>query len=107
MLTTVVNGVINYTDVPPMLLNNRTMVPLRFIAESMGADVQWLEKKRTVEIRQDGKYLQLVVEQTGPGLDTPATIVSGRTMVPIRYVAESLGANVTWFASTQKVEIVK
>ncbi len=107
MLTTVVNGVRNYTDVPPMLLNNRTMVPLRFIAESMGADVQWREKTRAVEIRQDGKYLQLVLDQTGPGLDTPAVIVNGRTLVPIRYVAESLGANVTWFASTQKVEIVK
>jgi hypothetical protein len=107
MPETVVNGVTNNIDVPPMLLNNRTMVPLRFIAESLGADVQWLEKTNMVEIRQDGKFLQLVLDQAGPGLDTPATIVGGRTLVPIRYVAESLGANVTWFASTQKIEIVK
>lgn len=104
---TLVNGVTNNIDVPPMLINNRTMVPLRFIAESLGADVQWLEKTNTVEIKQDGKCLQLVLDQTGPGLDTPATIVRGRTLVPVRYVAESLGANVTWFAGTQKIEIVK
>jgi len=107
MPTAVINGVTNNIDVPPMLINNRTMVPLRFIAESLGADVQWLEKTNTVEIRQDGKCLQLVLGQTGPGLDTPATIVRGRTLIPVRYVAESLGANVTWFASTQKIEIVK
>ncbi len=107
MLTTTVNGTRSYTDVPPILLNNRTLVPLRFIAESLGADVQWMEKERTVDIRLDERLLQLVIDQTEQDLSTAAAIVNGRTMVPLRYVAESLGARVTWFSSNQRIELVK
>lgn len=104
--TTTVNGKAGYTDVAPILLNNRTMVPLRIIAQSLGADVQWLEKTRTVEIKLGGKSLRLVADKTAPGMDTPVTIIQGRAMVPISFVSESLGATVTWFPSTQRIDIV-
>lgn len=105
-LTTTVNGKRGYTDVPPILLNDRTMVPLRFIAETLGAQVQWLAESRTAEIIVDGKTVRLVADETMPGLDVPATIRSGRLLVPLRFVSETLGARVTWFASTQNIEIV-
>jgi hypothetical protein len=107
MLTTRINGMRGYTDVPPILINDRTMVPLRFIAESLGATVQWLEESRSVKIRLGEKLLQLVVEETVPGLDTPPTIKGGRVLVPLRFVSETLGARVTWFSSTQRIEIVR
>ncbi|PKM86894.1 MAG: hypothetical protein CVU87_10750, partial [Firmicutes bacterium HGW-Firmicutes-12] len=107
MLTTRINGTRGYTDVPPILINDRTMVPLRFIAESLGATVQWLEESRSVKIKLGEKLLQLVVEETVPGLDTPPTIKGGRVLVPLRFVSETLGARVTWFSSTQRIEIVR
>lgn len=104
---TTVNGKETYSDVPLTLINNRTMVPVRFVSENFGAYVQWLPKEKTVEIKLDDQVLSLVIDRLSPGLDTPATIVNGRTMVPIRYVAESMGARVTWHPSARRVEIVR
>lgn len=106
-LTTTVNGKTIWLDIPPVILGNRTMVPLRFIGENLGAEVEWIAETKTVEMMLDGKKVTLVIGETGPGLDTPATIITGRTLVPIRYVSESLGAYVTWFPSSRMVEIVK
>jgi len=100
-----VNGRETSLDVPPTIINNRTMVPLRFVGESLGAEVEWIGETQTVEIILEGKKLSLVIGKTAPGLDTPATIVNGRTLVPIRYVSENLGAKVTWFAEDRRVEI--
>ncbi|MEW6698175.1 MAG: alkaline phosphatase [Bacillota bacterium] len=104
---TTVNGETRTLDVAPALINNRTMVPLRFVGESMGAKVEWSDKTRTVLIKLDGKELKLPLGQTAAGLDTPPTLLKGRVLVPIRYVSESLGANVLWFPSTNEVQIVK
>lgn len=92
---------------PPTIINSRTMVPLRFIGEALGADFQWDGTTRTVTFKLEGKEVKLVADQTGPGLDTPPTILEGRTMVPVRYISESLGAQVMWFPSTKVVSIVK
>ncbi|MDX9870910.1 MAG: stalk domain-containing protein [Clostridia bacterium] len=105
-LTVTINGKRGYTDAPPVLLNNRTMAPLRFIAETLGAQVQWLAESRTAEIRLDGQTLRLVAEELVPGMDTPATIKSARLLVPLRYISEALGARVTWFAAEQRIELV-
>jgi len=106
-LTTYVNDKASYTDVPPVIINDRTLVPLRFVAETLGAAVEWNAEEGTVELRLDGRQLKLVIGQSGPGLDVPAMIKNGRTMVPIRYVAENLGATVRWNGMTQTVEILK
>lgn len=106
-LTVQVNGKQHYLDVPASLIDNRTMVPLRFVAEALGAQTGWSAADRSVSITQGGQTLKLTVDQPGPGLDVPATIRNGRTLVPLRYVAESLGAHVTWHPAGQRVEIVK
>ncbi|MHB8157075.1 MAG: stalk domain-containing protein [Desulfocucumaceae bacterium] len=107
MLTTTVNGQQSYTDVPPIIINERTMVPVRFIAENFGAEVQWTEASRTVNIELVNKAISLVADKLVAGLDTPAMIKNGRLLVPLRFVSESLGARVTWFPSTQRIEIVR
>lgn len=106
MLTTIRNGQKGYTDMAPILHNNRTMVPLRFIAENLGAEVQWFEKTRTAEIKLGGKTLRLVADEIIPGMDTAPVIKGGRILVPLRFVTESFGARVTWFPATQRIEIV-
>ncbi len=88
-------------DVPPTLINNRTMVPLRKLGESLGADVEW--KDGTVVFVQGGRVVVLPVDSLQAEingkvvtLDTPALIVNGRTLVPLRFISESLCANVKY-----------
>ena len=90
-----------------MIINNRTMVPIRVIAETLGAEVEWLVAENTVTIEQEDKVINLVIGELLPSLDTTATIINGRTMVPLRYISENLGATVTWFGLTETIEIVK
>lgn len=103
----VVNGSSKTLDVSPTLINDRTMVPLRFIGEAFGAQFGWNDKTRTVTVKQGTKTLTLVIDKTAPGLDVPATISNGRTLVPVRYISESFGAKVNWIPSTQAVQVVK
>jgi len=105
--TAVINGKNTYLDVPATLLNNRTMVPLRFITESFGADVQWLGEENAVKITLDGLELQMKIGEKLPGFDTPATIVNGRTLVPIRYISEYFGAYVLYLPETSTIEIYR
>ena len=106
-LNTTVDGDVKRLDVPPTIYNNRTVVPLRFVSECLGAGVEWIGETKTVKISLDDNQLSLVIGETIPGFDTPATIIDGRSSVPLRYVSESLGADVTWDAQSKKVEIVK
>ncbi|MTI55673.1 stalk domain-containing protein [Geosporobacter ferrireducens] len=101
-----VNGAQKTLDVPAVIMNDRTMVPLRFIAETLQAHVEWKEVTRSVEITKDGKKIELVLGKTGPGLDVPAIVQDGRTLVPLRYVVEALEANVLWHPSLHRVDIV-
>ncbi len=101
-------------DVEPMLINGRTMVPMRVIFEALGAEVSWdgetqtaigETKKTTVKITIGKDYLlkndNIVV------LDSPAVVISGRTLVPVRAIAESLDCKVEWYGETRVVEILK
>lgn len=106
-LNTTVNGQSKNIDVSPTLVNNRTMVPIRFVSESMGTKVNWEDATKSATITLGGKELKLVLNQLTSGLDTPPAVVNGRILVPIRYVSESLGASVMWFPSTNGVQIVK
>lgn len=94
-------------DAAPLISQNRTMVPLRFIAEAFGADVSWAQDTKTVTIVIDGKVLTMRINQDLEGFGAAPIISSGRTMVPIRYISEELGANVIWVPSTKTVAIAR
>lgn len=102
-----VKGTETDIDVPPYIINGRTMAPLRFIGEAMGAEFVWDEAARTVTFTLKGKELKLVIDQLVPGMDVPAVIVNNRTLVPVRYLAEAFGAEVSWFGKERKVLVVK
>lgn len=106
-LESTINGKEILNDVAPIIIHNRTMVPIRFIAENMGAKVDWVDETRTVIIKLDQKTIQMIIGEEIKGFDVPPTIVDNRTLVPIRYVSEKLGATVLWFPETQSVSIVK
>lgn len=100
-----VNGAKKALDVPPVLLNNRTMVPLRFIGEYLGAAFLWHEQTSSIDITYQGETFTLTIGKTAPGLDTPPVIQDSRTLVPLRYLSEKLGAKVSWVAEERRIEI--
>lgn len=106
------NGQLLYFDVPPTLINNRTMVPFRTIFEALGAIVKWDEANKTVTAYKKDLKVVLKIDNTNAlvngtekTLDVPATIIDDRTMVPVRFIAESLGTRVDWDDKTRTVII--
>lgn len=91
------------SSVTPIIQNDRTLVPLRYIAEAFGADVKWNADTQTAEIVKGtdtvsitigaDKYIANGVEKE---LDSPAQIINDRTLVPIRAVLESFGKKLYW-----------
>jgi len=98
-------GIVN--DVAPIIHNSRTMVPLRFVAETLGAQVDWNGETSTVTVTVDGVTMAMTIDKTIEGFDVAPIIYQERTMVPIRYIAEKLGANVIYVPSTQEIVVVK
>ena len=98
-----VNGVPHYFDVAPYLDTraNRSMIPMRFIAEAFGATVVWEDATRTQHIHLGGRHFTLTENVPLPdGMGTPV-LVQNRFFVPLRYVSQELGASVTWDNATQ------
>jgi GH35 family endo-1,4-beta-xylanase len=98
-------------DVTPVIVDGRTVVPLRFLADVLGANVAWNDATREVTLTKDGRTLVIPIGSTTPelitlGMDVPAQIIDGRTMVPVRFIAEFFGAFVDWDAAAQTIEIV-
>ncbi|MBO7746376.1 family 10 glycosylhydrolase [Paenibacillus sp. MWE-103] len=102
------------SDVPPYIVPklNLTMVPLRVIGEGLGAAVDWTPAARTVTIRQADTLITLrsgqttaVVDGAQVKLDGAAQVVSGRVMVPLRFVGESLGLTVAWNPAARSISL--
>lgn len=100
-------------DVAPKLVNDRTMLPARIIAESLGATVTWtaaepnkvlIEKGETVIIITIGSDIATVNGEEIK-LDSPAFIENDRTYIPTRFLSEKLGATVEWVPETLQVII--
>lgn len=90
-------------DVAPVIVDERTLVPIRFAAEAFGADVNWDEGSQTVTITSGEKTVTFVIgsveyrngDET-TALDVAPAILDGRTMIPLRAMAESLGKKLYW-----------
>lgn len=109
-----VNGVEPKFDVPPVVKEGRTLLPLRAISESLKAEVQWDAITKTVTIARDGVVIKLILGEnvaTINGqqvtLDVPLTDMKGRTLVPLRFISEAFGSNITWEPETKSVVILE
>lgn len=107
-----IDGVPLATDAPPVIVDGRTLVPVRAIFEKLGASVNWDANTQTVTAVTGEKTITLKLNDTSAyvnnelkTLDVPAQIVDGRTMVPARFVGESLDCQVLWDANTQTVNV--
>ena len=113
-ISVLLNGQLLEFVQPPVLIDGRTLVPLRAIFEAMGANIDWDDETLTVTSVRDDITVTLqigsnVLVRNGEEipLDVPAQLVNGRTMVPARAVAESFGAEVGWDGSTHTVIITE
>jgi hypothetical protein len=101
------NGQLMHFDVAPYIdaQASRTMVPIRFIAEGIGATVNWVDAEKTDYITLNGKTLSITVNKPLPNQMGTAVIKTDRLFVPIRYISEQLGATVGWDAATMGITI--
>lgn len=113
-ISVIINGVVQTYDQPPMILNGRTLVPLRGIFEALEADVSWDQETQTVTATKEGTTIRLTIGSNKANkngedinLDEPPQLINDRTMVPVRFVVESLGAKVDWDQRTRTVFITK
>jgi ribosomal protein S17E len=110
---TVDGRAVNFPDAKPFIdANGRTLIPVRFVTESLGATVEWNDKLNEALIKKDDVSItirindrNIVINNTIKTMDTEAIIKESRTFVPIRYVAEGLGAAVAWDPNTMTVII--
>ena len=111
-----INGKPVPLDAPPLIIQSRTMVPIRFIGESFGAKVDWLPQDQSIIISTKDIRLtlwigrtQAILEKRGVrqnlNLDVPPRIIQNRTFVPLRFIAEGFEARVSWNELYQLISI--
>lgn len=100
------------TDQAPVAVQGRVLLPLRAIFEGLGSTVDWNQSKQTVTATKGNTTVVLkmksrtaTINNQTVALDVPAQAISGRTMVPVRFVSEALGATVNWNSSARSVTI--
>jgi hypothetical protein len=110
--TTVDGRTVVYPDVEPVMMNGRVMVPLRGVFEHMGAYVEWDSLSQEVKVTDEGTVVLLRIGSSTATvngnivpIDAPATMLRGRTMVPLRFISETFGHDVYWNAPVRTVEI--
>jgi hypothetical protein len=99
-------------DVPPNVIQGRVLVPLRGIFERLGATVDYNAQTQHIMAVRGAQTVELTigsrqarVNNNGTLLDVPAFTIAGRTMVPLRFISEALGANVQWVEATRIILI--
>ena len=112
-----INGERYTLDVAPFIKPevSRTLVPIRFVSEALGARVDWQADTRQVIIQDGGTEIiltidspEVLVNSVSVVLDCPAELQPpGRTFVPLRFVSETLGARVDWDAATEMITITR
>jgi hypothetical protein len=109
-------------DAPPILINGRTMVPLRFISETLGATVKFIPyPTNEVQISFRNTFIHLWISSINAkieyppetekksipmNLDSPPIIIKGRTVVPLRFIGEVFGASIDWEPKTQVITLI-
>lgn len=109
----IIDGKVQTFDQPPVFVNDRMLVPMRAIFEALGADVKWSPDAPSLVIATKGDItITLTIGSktaykngTPVTLDVPPQVIHNRTVVPIRFVSESLGADVKWDSVSRTVQV--
>jgi hypothetical protein len=112
-----VNGVEQEVDdgrgTAPIVINGRTMVPIRAVIEAMSGTVGWDAGTQKITLAAGGYTVEmwlnrkdLIVDGAPKEMDIAPSTVNDRTIVPVRFAAENVGCVVDWIASTQEIVVV-
>lgn len=108
----VIDGETLETDQAPIIVNDRTLVPMRAIFEKLGASVDWNESAQAVTAVKGEREISLAIggdvmriDGEAKTLDVPAMLYNERTLVPVRAVSEALNCNVNWIGEENTVAI--
>jgi len=106
------NELLDFEDTDPIMENSRTLVPMRAIFEALGAEVEWDDANKTAIATKNDITISLKIDENiayinnePVELDVPAKIKNSRTLVPVRFIAESLNADVAWDDALRSVII--
>ena len=94
-------------DAAPLIRNDRTMVPIRIITETLGGKVDWNEAAKEVTLTIDGREIKMTIGKVLEKYGVAPVIINDRTFVPVRFVADELGATVAWDDATKTVTMIK
>lgn len=101
-------------DLPPVIKDGNTLIPVRAIAEGFKADIKYNEETKEVTIIKDGKVIVLtmgsniaIVDGKEVKIDAEAEIINSRTVVPLRFIAETFGLTVAWNPEDETIEIAE
>lgn len=107
-------------DTAPYITSaGRTLIPLRGLIEEMGAEIEWTDKNQSITINNNGIKLYLQIRNNLVYVDSPAyghlmytlesepRIKDSRTFVPLRFISEQFGYNVSWDGETKTITIEK
>ena len=99
-------------DVAPIIREGRTYVPVRGIFEIAGAEILWDGEKRAATVKTDSNEVVVIIDNPeafvngkAAVMDAPPVIIDGRTLIPLRFISENLGYEVSWDGETQTVTI--
>lgn len=103
---------IEFPSAKPLIQEGRSLVPMRVIFEKLGAEVKWDQKTKTITAKKGDRTILLTINKKQAyvnnkplNLDVPAKLINNSTYVPLRFVTESLGANIFWGAQDQIISI--
>lgn len=98
----------------PVIVNDRTLVPIRAIIEAMGGTVEWEEETQIAALTYENNRIRLIIDDTTAyfndeayTLDAAPTVINDRTMLPIRFIAEQFRFDVDWDGTEQRITITK
>jgi titin len=105
-------------DVPPVIRENRTLLPIRFVATPLGAEVGWDAASRKVTIKHDGTSIEMWIDRNTALVNgaekmidqdnanvAPLIMPPGRTMLPLRFISENLGCQVEWDGTSREAKV--
>ena len=100
-------------ETPPVTESDRTLVPMRFLFEQLGADVTWDEATETATAKKANTTINFSIDNTTATvngaetvMDVPARLVGDKTMVPLRFLSEEMGYTVEWDEETRMATVI-
>ena len=106
------DSLVKFSDQYPIIEDGTTLIPIRAVSETLGANVEWNGENGHARIDKNGKIIDLYIgnhtayiNEEPYGIDIPPEVVNNRTLVPLRFIAEALDVSVTWNGEMRTVEL--